>query len=177
MPPVVGINQTEQSMPAVATSTMWRGMMETETTPRTPWGRSVPTNWVYTICRATFLNGVRIGMAITAAFLRRIRKALPPVLIVCCVGAVGAMMRGTAVSRAATASAPTAGTTTSGCASPSPVYNEDLLSEKSERRTPENTRPADPTRRQAARQKIIKHSARIQTESVPPDMPGGTLSV
>ena len=69
-------------------------------------------------------------MAVTAALLRRIRKALPPVHVVCCVGAVGAVMRGTAVSRAAPTSAPPSGTAPAGCASPSPVCNEDLLRRK-----------------------------------------------
>ena len=61
-------------------------------------------------------------MAITAAFLRRIRKALPPVLIVCCVGAGGALMRGAAASRSAASASLTSGPTMAGCASP---YNYD----------------------------------------------------
>ena len=136
---------------------MWRGIGIIATRPRTPWDRSVPTNWAFTICRATCLNGVKIGMAVTAVLLRRIRKALPPVHVVCCVGAVVAVLRGTAASRAASATPPTAGSIAAGCASPSTVYNEDLLRRK--RRT------------QNARKYAEK------TESVPPDMPGGTLSV
>ena len=60
----------------------------------------------------------------------QLRKALPPVHVVCCVGAVGTVLRGAAASRSAPAATPAAGPSATGCASPSPVYNEDLLSEK-----------------------------------------------
>ena len=154
MQPVEGINQTEQSLPAAAISIVWGGMPVAATAPRTPWDRSVPTNWAFTICRATCLNGVRIGMAVTAAPLRRIPKALPPVLVVCSVGVVGAAIPRAAPSRAAATATLTTGTTISGCASPSPIYNEDLLRRK--RRTknarkhsacrPEGERNGSPTR-------------------------------
>ena len=69
-------------------------------------------------------------MAVTAVLLRRIREALPPATVVCCVGAVGAWMRGAAASRSVATATPASGATTAGCASLSPLYNEDLLRRK-----------------------------------------------
>ena len=107
-------------------------------------------------------------MTVTAAVTRQIPPAQIPGLTAWVVGAVGTVVRGSAASRAATALTPAAGTSLSGCALLSPIYNEDLLRRKGERRTPESTRPADrrgarasshaPTRRPAAGENIKKRN-------------------
>ena len=71
-------------------------------------------------------NGVTIGMI--ATIINRcqnvIRKVQHQAAAVCCVGAVGTLLRGTAVSRTVTATILTAVSTAAVCAYPSQFYND-----------------------------------------------------
>ena len=71
-------------------------------------------------------NGVMIGMVDNIINHRQnaIRKVQHRASSVCCVGAVGAMLRGTAVSRTVTTAILTAVAAASVCAYPSQFYND-----------------------------------------------------
>lgn len=75
-------------------------------------------------------NGATIGLtvAIMPTLRSTIRKVLAQAAVVCCVGADGTMVRGTAASRTAVATIPVTGTATSGCVLLSSIYNVNLLS-------------------------------------------------
>lgn len=72
-------------------------------------------------------NGVMIGMIVTIINHHQnvIRKVQHQAATECCVGAIGSMMRGSAVFRAVPTAIPTGVTTTAVCASPSQFDNRE----------------------------------------------------